>query len=64
VPRLVLGEQLGRRPSPWLILEIDIGQLLPAVIAHDEAGGLFFDGPWWREAATFPYVGDLGVVSF
>jgi len=35
----------------WLVLEIDIGDLLAAVIAHDKGGGLFFNGPGWREAA-------------
>jgi hypothetical protein len=29
-----------------LILEIDIGELLPTVVTHDKSSGLFFDGPW------------------
>ena len=34
------------------ILEIDINELLPIVVAHDEAGVVaFFDGPLRREAA-------------
>jgi hypothetical protein len=37
--------------APRLILEIDIGELLSVVVAHDEAGGLFFDRPRRREAA-------------
>jgi hypothetical protein len=36
---------------PGLILEIDIGERLPIVVAHDKAGGLFLDGPRRREAA-------------
>jgi hypothetical protein len=35
----------------WLIFEIDVGKLLSIVIAHDEAGFLFLDGPRWRNAA-------------
>jgi len=31
--------------APRLILEIDIGERLPVVIADDIAGGLFLDGP-------------------
>jgi hypothetical protein len=38
-------------PVARLILEIDIGELLSVVIAHDKARGLFFDRPRWREAA-------------
>jgi len=36
---------------PRLSREIDIRKLLPAVIADDEAGGQFLDGPRGREAA-------------
>jgi hypothetical protein len=50
-PRLIFGEQFRRRPPSRLILEIDIRQRLLVVIAHDKAGGLFFDGPRGREAA-------------
>jgi hypothetical protein len=51
-PRLILAEQLGRRPPPRLILEIDIGKLLSVTVAHDEAGVVvFLDSPGWREAA-------------
>jgi hypothetical protein len=40
-----------RRPPSRLILEIDIGERLPVVVAHDEAGGLFLDCPrWWKTA--------------
>jgi hypothetical protein len=28
-----------------------VGKLLPVVVAHDEAGLLFFDGPRWRGCA-------------
>jgi hypothetical protein len=34
-----------------LILEIDISKLLAIAVAHDEAGGLFFDGSRRWEAA-------------
>jgi len=36
---------------PRLFLEIDTGELLPVVVAHNEAGGLFLDRPRRREAA-------------
>jgi len=52
--RLVAGEQLGRRASPRLVLEVDVGKLLAVVVAHHKAGGLFFDGPRRREAALRP----------
>ena len=35
--RLILAEQLGGRASPRLILEIDIGKLLPGAVRHDES---------------------------
>ena len=50
-PRLVAGEQLGRRSTPRLVLEINIGKRLPAVVADNKAGGLFLDSPRRREAA-------------
>ena len=39
-----------------LLLEIDVGKLLPVIVPHDEAGVVeFFDSPGRREAATsFP----------
>jgi hypothetical protein len=49
--RLIPAEQLGYGSSARLILEIDIGELLPVVVTHDEARGLFLDGPQRREAA-------------
>jgi hypothetical protein len=36
-PGLVAGEQLGRRTPSRLILEMDVGQRLPAVVPDDEA---------------------------
>jgi len=40
-----------RRRSPArLIFEIDIGERLTVVVAHDETRGLFLDGPRRREA--------------
>ena len=35
-PRLVLRELLGRRSPAGLILEIDIGERVAAVVAHDK----------------------------
>jgi len=49
--RLILAEQLGGRASAGLILEIDIGKLLSVAVADNEAGGLLFSGPRWRETA-------------
>jgi len=46
-----LGEQLGRRSPSRLVLEIDIRERLPVVIADDETRGLFLDGPGRREAS-------------
>jgi len=43
--------KLGKRAPAWLVLEIDIGERLSVVIAHDKTGGLFLDGPRRREAA-------------
>jgi hypothetical protein len=42
-PRLVLREQLGRRAPAGLILEIDIGKRLAAVVADDKARIQFID---------------------
>ena len=36
---------------PRLILEIDIGELLPGTVAYDKTGVQFLDGPRRREAA-------------
>ena len=47
----IFAEQFSRRPSPRLILEINVRKLLTVVVAHDKAGGLFFDRPGRREAA-------------
>jgi hypothetical protein len=41
----------GIHNAARLVLEIDVGELLAAAIAHDEAGGLFFDRLGRREAA-------------
>jgi hypothetical protein len=37
-PCLVARKQVGRRLSARLILEIDVGQRLPVLVFHDEAG--------------------------
>jgi len=49
-PRLVAGEQLGRRAASRLILEVNVGERLAAVVADDEAGVGLLDGPGRREA--------------
>ena len=49
--RLVFAEQLSRRSPPRLILEIDIGERLSVVVAHDEVGVQFIDEPGRWEAA-------------
>jgi hypothetical protein len=46
-PRLVFGEQFGRRAPAGLILEIDIGQLLPGVVGHDKAGTVLTKFSTW-----------------
>ena len=35
-PRLVAGQQLSRPASPRLVLEIEVAERLPVVIADDE----------------------------
>jgi hypothetical protein len=49
--RLVLAKQLGRRSPARLVLEINVSELLPAVVAHDKAGIQFLDGPGRPEAS-------------
>ena len=51
-PRLVAGEQLCARSTPGLVLIIDIGQRLLAVVAHDGTGGAFLDRPARRDIRT------------
>ncbi len=51
-PRLIPGEQVGGGTSSRLLFEIDIGQGLTVLVAHDEAGVVgLIDSPGWREAA-------------
>jgi hypothetical protein len=50
--RLILAEQLGGRSTPRLIFKIDICQLLPVAVAHNETVRGDFGGPGWREAAN------------
>ena len=50
-PRLIFGQQFDADRPPRLVLEIEIGERLPAVVAHDEAGELFLDDPQRWEAA-------------
>jgi hypothetical protein len=47
----IFAEQLGCRRADRLILEIDIGELLPGAVGCDKAGVQFFDRPGRREAA-------------
>lgn len=39
------------RSSPRLLLEVDVGQRLPVLVADDETGAGLIDLPWRREAA-------------
>jgi hypothetical protein len=48
---LTLGALVGRVRAPRLILKIDVGELLPVLVAHDKAGVLLFNGPRRRETA-------------
>jgi hypothetical protein len=50
-PRLVFGEQFGCRSPAGLILEIDVGQLLPGDVFHDKASFQFINKPGRRKAA-------------
>jgi hypothetical protein len=49
-PGLVAGEQVRRRATSPLILEVDVGECLPVGVADDEAGVGLLDGPGRREA--------------
>jgi len=49
-PSLVAGEQLGRRSTSRLLLEIDVGERLPIGVADGAAALLLVDRPWRREA--------------
>jgi hypothetical protein len=49
--RFVFGKQLGRRSTAGILFIIDIRQLLPGAVLHDEAGFQFIYRPGWREAA-------------
>jgi transposase len=44
-PCLVAGEEVRRRAASRLLLEIDVGQRVPGLILHDQAGVRFLDGP-------------------
>jgi hypothetical protein len=58
-PRLIPGEQLGRRAPTGFVLKIKIAERLPDVIAHDEAGVVgLIDRPRWWEAARLPSISD------
>src|SRR5262245_38416387 len=50
-PRPVLAEQLGRPPPPRFALVINVCDLLPVGVTHDETVGCDFGSPWRREAA-------------
>ena len=51
-PRLVLGEELGRRPPVRLIGIIDVGKLLSVRVAYDVVVRLQLGRPRGREAAV------------
>jgi hypothetical protein len=55
-PGLVAGEQLGRRSTTRLLLEIHVGERLPVGVADDETGVRLFGDPRRREAAGFGLV--------
>jgi hypothetical protein len=49
---LVFGEKFRRRPPARLFFEVDIGELLPTAVLHDEAGVVeFFNRPGRGEAS-------------
>lgn len=50
-PSFVLAQEFRRRLSPRFVLEIDVGQCLPVVIADDELGIGLVGGARRREAA-------------
>jgi hypothetical protein len=51
-PSLVLGEQVGRRASARLVLEVEIAERLTVLVADDEAGVVvLFERSRRREAA-------------
>jgi hypothetical protein len=50
-PGLVAGEEVRRRATARLALEVDVGQRLAVGVADDEAGLLLLDGPGRREPA-------------
>jgi hypothetical protein len=50
-------DSCASRASSRLIVEVDIGELLAAVVAHDEARVLLFDGPRRaQEPSERPYL--------
>ena len=64
-PSLVASEEVRRRTTVWLPLEIDVSERLPVGVADDEAGVGRFDGPrvavrgLWL-AQQLPQLGDVG----
>ena len=59
----VAGEQLGRRAPPRLLLEIDVGERLPVVIADDEAGLLLLEDQGGGKRATLSLLSRLPQAS-
>ena len=53
-PGLVAGEQLRRRAASRFILEIDVGERLPVVVADDEAGVGLVDDYGLRPTSAAP----------
>jgi hypothetical protein len=50
-PSLVAGEEVRRRATARLLLEIDVGQRLPAVVPDDEASA-YCDSCIFNDAAA------------
>ena len=59
-PGLVAGEQMRRRPSSRLFLEVHIGERVAVGVADDEARVRLLDGLWRRKAAQLRHGGRSG----
>lgn len=55
-PRLFFAQQLRRRTPTGFVLEVDVGELLPCGVLHDEAGVALVERPRWAGS------GDQGLV--
>ena len=43
---LIFAEQLGRRTSPMVFLEVEVAECLAISVGHDEASVVIFNCPW------------------